>query len=175
MIQTAMHRLHLALLIAAFTLAAQPALAEKAIEPAKAEQVMDIQLDDPATQDAIKTAQTTLNDFLRVAASGDPKFDNISVRIVVRQGKKAESFWITPFTVKGNNFRGTINNTPEIVTKVKAGQRLRFKRADIVDWMYVDLETKAMHGNFTTCVLLAKAPPEEIAQMKRAYGLDCSR
>jgi uncharacterized protein YegJ (DUF2314 family) len=58
---------------------------------------------------------------------------------------------------------------------VTIGQEWRFKRADVVDWMYFDSAGKHMYGNYTTCVLVRKAPLEEQQEMKKRYGLDCTR
>ena len=56
---------------------------------------------------------------------------------------------------------------------MKEDQPWHFQRKDVVDWMYVDASKRTMHGNRTTCVQLSKAPPAEVEQIKRAYGLDC--
>ena len=50
-----------------------------------------------------------------------------------------------------------------------------FKRADVVDWMYTEADTRIMHGNFTTCAQLSHAPESDVREIKKRYGLDCTR
>ena len=137
------------------------------------EPVVEIDERDPAMRAAFKAAQASLDDFLKVAASDDPKYTHVSMRVTIREGKRKEFIWITPFEADGKGFKGLVDNAPTLLKRVKDGQEWRFKRQDVVDWMYVDASTRVMHGNRTTCVQLAKAPPAEAEQIKRAYGLDC--
>jgi len=145
-------------------------------EAAKREEaVIEINDRDPAMRAAFESAQSTLDDFLKVAASKDPKYTTISLRVGISEGKRKEYFWITPFKVTAKGFEGAIDNEPTRLKRVKEGQTWRFVRKDVVDWMYVDASKRTMHGNYTTCAQLLKAPAEELAQMKRAYGLDCQK
>ncbi|MCH8180175.1 MAG: DUF2314 domain-containing protein [Proteobacteria bacterium] len=145
-------------------------------EAAKRQQaVVEIDERDPVMRAAFRQAQATLDDFLQIAASRDPKYQSLSLRVGIREGKRKEFFWITPFQADGDGFQGEISNTPTRLRHIKEGQVWRFKRSEVVDWMYIDASRRSMQGNFTTCVQLAKAPPEEVAQLKRAYGLDCQR
>lgn len=137
------------------------------------EKVLEIDERDPAMRAAFKQAQSTLDDFLKVAASGDPKYTNLSMRVAIREGQRKEFIWVTPFQADGKGFKGRIDNAPTLLKRVKEGQEWRFGRKDVVDWMYVDASKRSMHGNHTTCVQLSKAPAEEVAQIKKAYGLDC--
>lgn len=158
--------------------AAMQILAErqkKAREEAAKQQEAVVEIDerDPAMRAAFQQAQATLDDFLKVAASGDPKFTTVSMRVAIREGKRKEFIWITPFEADGKGFKGRIDNAPTKLKRVQEGQEWRFQRKDVVDWMYVDASKRTMHGNRTTCVQLSKAPPAEVEQIKRAYGLDC--
>lgn len=137
------------------------------------EDVLEINERDPAMRAAFQQAQATLDDFLKVAASGDPKFTTLSMRVAIREGKRKEFVWITPFEADGKGFKGRVDNAPTQLKRVQEGQEWRFQRKDVVDWMYVDASKRKMHGNRTTCVQLSKAPPAEVEQIKRAYGLDC--
>lgn len=140
---------------------------------ARKDPVVEIDERDPAMRAAFKAAQASLDDFLKVAASGDPKYTHVSMRVAIREGQRKEFIWITPFEADGKGFKGLVDNAPTQLKRVKDRQEWRFKRQDVVDWMYVDVSTRVMHGNRTTCVQLAKAPPAEAAQIKQAYGLDC--
>ncbi|MDI1350095.1 DUF2314 domain-containing protein [Aquabacterium sp.] len=137
------------------------------------EAVLEINERDPAMRAAFQQAQATLDDFLKVAASGDAKYTHLSMRVAIREGKRKEFIWVTPFEADGKGFKGRIDNAPTKLKRVQEGQEWRFQRKDVVDWMYVDASKRTMHGNRTTCVQLSKAPPAEVEQIKRAYGLDC--
>jgi uncharacterized protein YegJ (DUF2314 family) len=148
---------------------------KKATEEAasREEPALEIDEQDPAMRAAFKQAQATLNDFLKVAAKRNPKPTSPAMRVGIQEGERKEFLWITPFQTDGKGFKGTIDNAPTQLKRVKEGQPWRFQRKDVVDWMYIDAATGVMHGNRTTCVQLAKAPPAEVEQVKRAYGLDC--
>jgi len=142
---------------------------------AKEEEVVELNDRDPAMQAAFKKARGSLDEFFKVANGDDPKIDVISVRVRVREGKVTEYVWVHPFERDGKDFKGKANNIPSKLKKLAVGGPLRFKRDDIVDWTYFDVKDRVMHGNFTTCAQLSKAPANEVAQLKKAYGLDCKR
>jgi uncharacterized protein YegJ (DUF2314 family) len=147
--------------------AAQPASAASEPKP------VEISVNDPAIRAATRKAQATLNRFLPIAAKEDPNNQAVSLKVAIREGSKVEHIWITPFKVQGKRFSGRINDKPEVLTKVKQGDEWTFARKDIVDWMYYDTAGGKMHGNYSTCAKLTKGPKEDIAEMKRMYGLDC--
>lgn len=142
---------------------------------AKEEEVVEINDRDPAMQAAFKKARASLDEFFKVVSAGDPTNDAPSLRIKVEDGGTTEYVWVHPFERDGKDFKGKANNIPSKLKKLAIGGPLRFKRDDIVDWTYFDVKARVMHGNFTTCAQLAKAPANEVAQLKKAYGLDCKR
>jgi uncharacterized protein YegJ (DUF2314 family) len=170
-------RIHLAALAAILGLAHVVALAKPKAAPApkKDDEVVDIQASDPDMKAAFKKAQSTLDEFLAAVRGKDKQFQNIALRIVLHQGKKTEYIWVTPFTETAKGFSGTVNNLPTVITNLQLGQQIVFGRKDVVDWMYVDPVAKVMHGNFTTCALLRKGPPDDAKEMKKRYGLDCAK
>ena len=171
-----MSRTRLTLLTVLLALAAGPLLAKKPSKaPKKDDEVVEINENDPAMKAAFKQAQSSLDTFLAAVIPSNPKFDAVAIRIAVHDGKKTEYFWATPFKIDGDGFKGSINNVPRVVNNIKYGQEWSFKRTDVVDWMYVDTQAKVMHGNFTTCAQLTKAPPAHAKEMKKVYGLDCER
>jgi len=78
---------------------------------------------------------------------------------------------MSPLEFRTDDIIGRINNTPQFVTSVKAGQRIIFKEKDIVDWLY--RENGQMHGNFTACALARREPPTEARAFMLKYGLTC--
>ncbi len=137
--------------------------------------VVEINDRDPAMRAAFKQAQATLDEFLKVAAAKNPNHNYVAMRVAVTEGKRKEYLWISPFEVDGNGFKGTLDNVARKLKRVQIGQVVHFQRKDVVDWMYTDAVKRTMHGNYTTCAQLAKAPPEEALQLKRSFGLDCQK
>jgi uncharacterized protein YegJ (DUF2314 family) len=160
--------------------AAKPAPAASAaseVEQAGIEPV-EYSPDDPEMIQAAAQAQAELPRFFKATGAPGAQVNNVAVRVKIRDGAHSEFVWVMPFEAKdesGQLFTGTVNDIARKVRKVKAGQALSFPRADIVDWLYTDVHTGRMEGNFTTCVLLRKAPAEEQALLKQSYGLDCER
>ncbi len=161
--------------------ATKPAASQKAAAP-KAEQkaeeqqeVVELNDKDPAMKAAFKKAQGSLDGFLKVHASNDPNVDVESVRVRLTEGKVTEYVWIHPFEKDGNGYKGKANSVPSRLKKLAVGGQVSFKREDIVDWTYFEIKARRMHGNFTTCVQLAKAPAAEVEALKKSYGLDCSK
>lgn len=170
-----MRHLTLALLSTALVLSPALSCAAKKTEPAaKGIQIVEVDERDPTMKAAFRKAQDTLDPFLKVAASKNPNVANAALRIVIRQGKKHEYFWIMPFEPTPTGFAGAINNAPRFVTSVQFGQPVDFKRSDVVDWMYVDNATNTMHGNYTACAQASKTP-DDVKELKRRFGLDCSQ
>lgn len=124
---------------------------------------------------AFRKSQATLDSFLALTKDKNTKLSTAALRVKVKQGRQVDYLWVTEFSKVGKRFKGSINDAPRHVTNVESGQDWSFSRADIVDWMYIDAKTNVMHGNHTTCALLSKAPAAEVAQMKKEYGLDCTK
>lgn len=127
---------------------------------------------DPEMARAYAKARASLDEFLSLMESKRPDLSDFSVKVGVKDGARTEYFWLDELSRTGDDFTGTISNEPQFVEGVKIGQRYAFKRADIVDWMYVSGLGK-MHGNFTACAMLTKEPAEQAAQIRAQYGLTC--
>jgi len=154
------------------TVSTKPAAGQKKAEK---EEVVEINDNDPAMKAAFTKARSTLDDFLKIQATNDPNNDVESVRVKLTEGKVTEYVWIHPFEKSGDGYKGTANSIPSRLKKLKIGGQVTFKRDDIVDWTYFEIKARRMHGNFTTCAQLAKAPAAEVEALKKAYGLDCSK
>jgi len=151
---------------------AEPGLASPSLtETAQRDKTVLTPSDNPAMNQAFARARSELDQFLQRARNPGSDEHGFSVKILVRQGGHTEYFWITPFQDNQGRFTGTVSNRPEFVRNVKKGETVTFSRADIVDWMY--LKGSAMQGNYTACALLVGRPAAEVAQFKKAYGLQC--
>ena len=153
-------------------LAATPLTAQTILEKAARDEIAAVADTDPNMAAAMRKAQSTLADFLKVATAPRPDTQGFSLKVAVREGERVEYFWITPFTNNGSQFSGEINNTPRVVRSVKLGQQtITFAQSDIVDWMYI--ENGRMKGNYTACALLKSAPKNEAEEFKNHFGLNC--
>jgi uncharacterized protein YegJ (DUF2314 family) len=180
-----------AALLGTLTLCISPALAQKdpgktasaassaaasASSSAKSQaEIVHINESDPAMQEAFKKAQTTFDDFLKTVKLS-PKIVHVaSLKLAVHDGMTTDYVWLLPFEQTADGFKGTVNSLAVKIAKIQVNDELHFKRADVVDWMYIGADDKRMHGNFTTCVLLRHAPAQDVSEMKVRYGLDCSK
>ena len=96
-------------------LTATPLAAQTVLEKAARDETASVADTDPAMAAAMCKAQSTLADFLKVAAAPRPCTQGFSLKVAVREGERVEYFWITPFTNNGTQFSGEINNTPRVV------------------------------------------------------------
>lgn len=148
-------------------------LSQSPLEKSQRDEISRMESDAPAMARAFKKARDSLDAFLRLAKAPPPNAETFAVKVAVSDSKEKEYFWISPFSHDGAVFRGRLNNTPRLVTNVAEGQEIRFKKSEIVDWMYVDTGKRRMYGNFTACALLTKETPEQAAEFRRHYGLEC--
>lgn len=141
----------------------------------KDKEIVPFKDQDPAMRAAFKKAQATLDRFLKETRTPNDNQETVSVKVAIREGALTEYFWVTPFTrdASGQNFSGLVDGRASQLKHVQEDQMVHFKRADIVDWMYVQVKPRVMHGNYTTCVQ-AKDSPNDLAALKRLYGLDCA-
>jgi uncharacterized protein YegJ (DUF2314 family) len=143
-------------------------------DKAKKDSAVDVSDEDPAMQKAMERARTGLEDFLRKAGSPPPNTDQYSVKVRVSEGDKQEYLWVSNLKGQGDLWSGRIDNLP-IIRSVKKGQSYSFAKTEIVDWTYIDRDKKKVVGNFTTCALLTKEPPDVAQSIQRQYGLECDR
>jgi uncharacterized protein YegJ (DUF2314 family) len=148
-----------------------PANAQTITQKAERDELAIVAESDPVMAKAMSKARQTLPDFLNTAATPKAGMEGFAVKVAVRDGDKAEYFWITPFTAKDGTFSGAINNEPRSVRSVKLGESITFDQSEIVDWMYMDGDK--MRGNYTACALLKSASKQEAEEFKKRFGLDC--
>jgi uncharacterized protein YegJ (DUF2314 family) len=109
-----------------------------------------------ALQRAAEQARATLDEFLVKAKQPPAGTKAYALKVGIREDRGTEYFWIDEFTWSDGVFTGRINDEPRLVKGVAAGQMHRFKRSDIVDWMYIDEKSGRTVGNFTARVSAAR-------------------
>lgn len=124
--------------------------------------------DDAVMNAAIAEARATLDEFVARMENPEPGDSDFAIKVAVTDPNGTEHFWANNVEVVGPGFTATINNDPNIVRSVRLGQRVRAKRDEVSDWMY--LSNGRMVGNRTLRVLLTKMSPEEAAAVKQQVG-----
>jgi len=146
---------------------------QSVLERAQRDEVFGSPDFDPQMEAAFRKARETLDGFLAIAKSPPPTVSSVSVKIGISERGKTEYLWITPFKATAAEFVGRVSNTPRWVRSVSRGQEIRFRREEIVDWMYIDTAERRMYGSYTTCALLKREPPADAEQYRQRVGLKC--
>lgn len=129
---------------------------------------------DPVMELAFSRARASLDQFLDLARLPPSYLRGFALKVsITEEPDIVEYFWINDFTQNGDSFSGKINNRPVLVKRVRSGRVHQFQRSDIVDWTYIDTQTRTVHGNFTACALLAKKPADLAAELRQKFGLIC--
>lgn len=130
---------------------------------------------DPVMELAFSKARASLDQFLELARIPPAHLRGFALKVsIAEEPDIVEYFWINDFTQNGDSFSGKINNRPLLVKRVRSGRTHQFQRTDIVDWTYIDTETRTVHGNFTACALLARKPADLAAELREKFGLICN-
>ena len=154
-------------LVAAAALWAALAAAQKRDES----EVVFAGADDPQMVAAIREARATLDGFLALAANPPAGAEKFKLKVMVADGPSVEHFWVIPFRATAEGFEGTLANDPKVVRNVKAGQLIRFTKAEISDWGYTKAGRQV--GSFTVCVLFKKMPADQADYYRKNHGFDC--
>ena len=109
--------------------------------------------------EAIATAQTTLNQFNEAFESN--KYDTSTFALKVRfpTSTGGEHIWVTSIEIKDGNYYGIVDNIPELGANVKMGERIQLKKEDITDWMYA--ENGILRGGYTIRLIRNRLTKEE--------------
>ncbi|QDV88771.1 YegJ family protein [Planctomycetes bacterium TBK1r] len=111
-----------------------------------------------ATERAIAEVDTFIADL----ESG--RSENYAVKAPIEDNGETEHFWLIGVTFANNQFTGTINNEPGMVSNVTMGQQYTLGKTEISDWMF--MRDGKMHGNYTLRPLLATMPEAEADQYR---------
>ena len=121
---------------------------------------------DPEMNTAIKSARSTLEDFLNLTQSGGFCGTDSSLKVAVPYGDdNQEHIWMGDFQLQSDGrFEATVGNDPVYVTGLNFGDRYAFGRDQISDWMY--WEDGHIHGAYTLRVLLPQMPAEQADEFR---------
>ena len=138
---------------------------------------------DHTMKQAMELAQVGLESFLDIRDRKPVGTGFYSVKVGIKDAGDSfritsapdedgvEYFWLGTLKKTPTGFSGEIQELPETVKNVDMGQRVEFKRSDIVDWFY--FEKGKLKGNFTACPALAHATDDEREAFNREFGTRC--
>ena len=110
---------------------------------------------------AKEMARVSVLGFIEAVRSPIPARSGFSVRT---PGPGGEPVWLGDVTYDGHVFRGRVRNPPHMPAAAP-GAEMKVKRADILDWLYV--ENGKLVGGFSVRALRDSLPPERRAELDK--------
>lgn len=132
------------------------------------DQVVMINNDDEAMNDAVEQARATLPDFLAFYKNPPVNALNCRVKAYFMDGANREAIWLTDIVQEGNAIRGTVGNVPELVGTVHAGQEVLVPMQDICDWAFE--AGGKQYGSYTVYAMFRTMPASEVDMYVQGYG-----
>ena len=124
---------------------------------------------DTEMNDAIETANKTLDKFNVALTSSNPDFKYFALKTRFTNSNGGEHIWVSNITLKDNKYYGVVDNLPESTTDVKIGDTIQIVNDNISDWMYID--NQKLRGGFTIRLLRKRMTEPERKQFDAENGL----
>jgi uncharacterized protein YegJ (DUF2314 family) len=142
---------------------------------AKGDQIFMIKENDPKMSAAIKEAQGTLDDFLKLADNPAAGTKSYMLKVAMpyrdnKGGDHQEHIFVAPFKLVAgtkDRFSGELANQPNHI-EGNAGDEVRFNKAQISDWAYRDKDGKLI-GARTVRVIVDGMPEDQAKKARAAY------
>ncbi|UPT66648.1 MAG: DUF2314 domain-containing protein [Sphingobacteriales bacterium JAD_PAG50586_3] len=125
------------------------------------DKVVRVQDEDIAINNAIAKAKSTLPLFDKALNSTNEDFTDFAIKAEYVEDDEHEHIWLNNISKAKGFYYGTINNTPESITYIKLGDRVKVNVNDISDWVYYDKNDKAV-GGYTIRVFRSRMQPDEM-------------
>jgi uncharacterized protein YegJ (DUF2314 family) len=124
---------------------------------------------DTQMNNAIKTANQTLDKFKAALKCGNTDFKYFALKTRFKTPNGGEHIWVSHIAIKDNKYFGVVDNLPKSTTDVKIGDTIQIVNDDISDWMY--LENQKLRGGFTIRLLRNRMTEIERKQFDAENGL----
>ncbi len=124
---------------------------------------------DTEMNEAIKTANQTLDQFNVALISSNPDLQYFALKTRFKTPNGGEHIWVSNITFEDNKYYGVVDNLPESTTDVKIGDTIQIVKDNISDWMYVD--NQKLLGGFTIRLLRKRMTELERKQFDAENGL----
>ena len=120
---------------------------------------------------AIQKALETLDEFKKKLESGETEGVTFTLKVLLEapDGVNGEHIWVTDITTKDDEYYGVIDNVPVYTEEVKYGDKMKIKKENISDWMYV--ENGKLYGGYTLRLVRSRMTDEEREQFDAMTGL----
>lgn len=126
-------------------------------------QVIYFDENDPAMQQAIADARSTLPLFFEQSSDKDPSVSMLKVGVPYAEG--VEHIWMSYCrATQGSALACVFANDPQNIP-YKLGDTYTFGLGDISDWMWFD-EHGRIHGGYTIRAMLPKLPADQAAGLR---------
>lgn len=126
--------------------------------------IIDVAQDDQEMNAAKAEAQKTLPTFLAILDNPKPGTDMIGFKYPLGG---SEHIWVDNVKREGDTLTGTLANVPRL-EGYNQGDAVKVPLKDVSDW--AALVDGKMQGHYTTRVLFAQLPPEDVARIKAQFG-----
>lgn len=124
---------------------------------------------DAEMNDAIKTANQTLDRFNKALKSGNKDFKYFAIKTRFITPKGGEHIWVSNIRFSDSKYFGVVDNLPESTTDVQIGDTIQIVNDNISDWMYID--NQKLKGGFTIRLLRKRMTELERKQFDSENGL----
>lgn len=139
-------------------------LSQPSMSFAAEDKVIAVEGDDPAMNAAIDKARSTLDEFWRKLSNPKPNEKNFSVKLKLTDGSNVEHFWCGSIEGDAQSATCIINNDPQTVKTVQAGQRIPIESDVVSDWMY--MRDDKIVGGQTVRILLNYMSSDEAENLR---------
>jgi uncharacterized protein YegJ (DUF2314 family) len=129
-----------------------------------ADKTIGVEEDDADMKSAIAKAREALPRFWQSFEHPQPGEADFALKVKITDKHGTEHFWASKLERKDGKIMGTIDNDPNIVRRVKMGDRVEIPEADISDWTY--LRGDKIVGNYTLRALFKHMSAKEVAKYK---------
>ena len=129
-----------------------------------ADTTIGIEEEDADMKSAIVKARASLPRFWQSFEHRKPGEADFSLKVKITDKHGTEHFWVSNLERKDGKIMGTIDNAPNVVRRVKMGDRIEIPEEDISDWTY--LRDEKLIGNYTLRALFKHMSAKEVARYK---------
>ena len=119
---------------------------------------------------AIKNAQNTFDDFLNTFDKKKKNSDlYFSIKVAFETDDGGfEHIWLSDISTRKNRLYGEVGNTPDAVSGLALGDRVKIDKSNISDWMII--EDNKLIGGYTIRVIRDRMSESDRAEFDRQFG-----
>lgn len=124
--------------------------------------VLAVDSTDPGMLAAIDSARSSAAQLIERVNRPPTSQSSLAVKIRVAEGTIVEHLWITEVRYDGSLLAGIVSNDPVDLVRVRPGDTLRVRPAEISDWMAID--RGRLVGGYSIRLLRARMSPADRAR-----------